>query len=315
MTTTTTPTKHVSNSRDFFLYLLMLITLVMATTSLLNTVFEFVNRLIPDAIHGNTGVSLSTIRDSLSVLIVSFPIFMGLAWFLRKDVVANPEKKELGVRKFALYFTIFVSAIVLMIDVIVLFNNFFDGELTANIFTKIAMVLVVMGGVMAYFFREVKREITSRPSRVLAWSVSAAVLAVVVLSFVIFGSPFKQRQLRIDTERIGSLSWIQQEVINYWTNSKKLPTELAQLENDITGFRVPRDNVTNLPFEYRKIDEKSFELCGVFDLPSEGLDVYSVPYYAVYPQGENYWKHEAGRQCFTRKVHSLYVSPTPAVKY
>ena len=306
-----------SGPRDVFLYLLAIITLYFSVWRFIDLIFEYVNATFPDKLHPYTG-SFMDIRIDISTLIVIFPVYIGLMWFLRKDAIRNPEKRELKVRKWLLYFTLFVTAITVIVDLVVLINTFLEGELTMRFLLKILTVFIVAGGVFSYYFWDLRRETlpTSRPSRLLAFGVSALVLITVASGFFIIGSPGKQRKLRFDSERLNHLSMLQGQVIDYWILKNRMPQNLDELKSDITGFRAPTDPETDEQYGYRVISKLTFELCAVFDLSYSKQDSgreggrFYVPEYA---HGYNAnWYHGEGRACFTRTIDpDLYTNRLP----
>ena len=77
----------------------------------------------------------------------------------------------------------------------------------------------------------------------LIFSIFSTLLVVlaIVYSFMIMGSPMKQRDLRLDDRRVSDLQNIQYQVINYWQQKEELPKDLATLANPLTGFSLPVD--------------------------------------------------------------------------
>src|ERR1700730_2631744 len=91
--------------------------------------FQLTDLRFPDALQYISG-NYDTIRMALATFVVMFPVFVWTAVFLRKDVNANPEKKELKVRRWLMYLTVFVASLVIIGDLIALINTFLQGDLT-----------------------------------------------------------------------------------------------------------------------------------------------------------------------------------------
>ncbi|MEK7524218.1 MAG: DUF5671 domain-containing protein [Patescibacteria group bacterium] len=304
--------------RDFFLYLLAIVTLYMCVWSFISLLFDYINVLLPDQLNTYYSWSYEQVRWSISMLIIVFPVYLGVTWFLRKDIIAYPEKRDLWVRKCLLYFTLFLAAITIIVDLVTLINNFLNGELTLRFFLKVLVVLVVAAAVFGYYLWDLHRETKQgdKPSKVLVWTAALAVFISIVSGFFIIGSPATQRQRRFDEQRINDLQRIQGEVINYWSQKQKLPAQLGDLNNDITGFRAPVDPSSSASYEYQPKGRLAFELCANFNLGSSdkpGKTGYSapVPYYPgdVYSQN---WTHESGRVCYERTIDpELYRKVSP----
>lgn len=304
-----------STPRDVFLYLLTVITLYISIWRFIALLFGYIDVLLPDRL--NYSNPLFEIRMSIASLLIVFPVYMALTWHLRKDCIRHPEKLQMKVRKWLLNFTLFITAITIIVDLIVLINDFLQGELTMNFLLRVLVVLVVAAGVFSYYLWDLRRDTSpaSKPSKLLAWSVSFVILASVVCGFFIVGSPMKERLYKFDERRVNDLQMLQGQVSTYWQQTAKLPESLPVLANRGYGFVVPRDPETNADYEYRQLGGARFELCANFAMPSRD-EKYSEPYYdgmAPYPMssGNENYKHEAGRKCFTRTVDKNLYPPFP----
>lgn len=286
-----------SSPRDVFLYLLAIGTLYICLWRFIDLLFEYINYAFPDALEYTYHYGFNeSIRWSISSLLIVFPVYLGITWYLRKDAIAHPEKRELRVRKWLLNFTLFLAAVTIISDLVVLVNRFLEGEITVRFFLKVMVVLVVAGAVFAYYLWDLRRETKpdAKPSRVLAIITAVVVLGSIVSGFFIIGSPLSQRLRRFDERRVGDLQMLQGEVINSWAQKSRLPKSLDDLKNDISGFVPPTDPETSQAYEYAVRGALKFELCATFNLK------YGGPYYGG-PYGQN-WDHEKGRVCFSRTI-------------
>src|SRR5688572_19048999 len=103
-----------STPRDTFLYLLSLVTLVVSAVSFGMLVYQFIDIKFPDPLryggfYSPLSANFEIIRSALAALIVVFPVFFWTSRVLRKDVVADPAKRGLRIRRWLLYFTVFVA--------------------------------------------------------------------------------------------------------------------------------------------------------------------------------------------------------------
>ncbi|MDP3962869.1 MAG: hypothetical protein Q8Q03_03320, partial [bacterium] len=127
--------------------------------------------------------------------------------------------------------------------------------------------------------------------------------------FIITGSPYKQRALRLDNQRVNDLSNIQWQVVNYWQQKGELPANLESLKDPISGQTIPTDPENRSQYEYHLNGPTSFEMCATFaekfqDNRDKGR--YSGGYMMSYPvmdgmMNDN-WMHEAGHTCFERTI-------------
>ncbi len=300
--------------RDVFLYLLSIVTLVASAVSFGVLVFQYINVYFPDLLtdyYFSPSSYYSSIRQALATLIVIFPVYIWVSRFLKKDVDENPEKRELKIRKWLLYLTVFVAALVIIGDLVTLINTFLNGELTMRFILKVLTILFIAGSVFSYYFSEL-RELRTKGKKSLdwigiyKWIVVAVVILAVGFGFYVAGSPQNQRTVRFDERRVQDLSSLQSQLINYWQKKSELPQNLDQMANDILGIVIPRDPKTGVSYEYSKLGSLKFELCAMFETSSSDQNTSgpkAVPMMYPYPGGEmQTWQHKAERTCFQRTI-------------
>ena len=296
--------------RDFFMHLLGFAMLYASVVSFLALLFQYINVLFPDRLNFYYTAILNTIRVSTATLIVVFIVFMLINWLLEKDFKKIPVKRDLKFRKWLIYFTLFVAAVTIVIDLITLVYNFYSGELSIRFYLKVAVVLLVAAGVFGYYFWDLKR-VSDKKYKLpknLAWLSALIVLGSIIAGFFIVGSPAQQRQRRFDDQRINDLQVIQNEIVNYWTQKEKLPEKLDDLKNSISGFNPPVDPETSIAYEYITKDPLTFELCAVFK--TEGKNISNIAQNPMMPESMPYydgsyqqnWDHGIGRVCFSRTI-------------
>lgn len=305
-----------TSPKDVFLHLLMLVMLYLSVFSLIGLCFAYVDYSFPDVLNNYRTGFLDSIRFHSAMLVVSFPLLLILAHFVQKEFRLLPKKHELRFYKWLTYLTLFVSAITIVIDLIQLVNRFYSGELTTPFLLKVMAVLIVAGAVFGYYIWDVQSEsYKSKIPRQVAWTSSVVILAMLILGFVLVGSPSQQRKIRMDEERVNNLSYIQSEIIYYWQQKESLPESLTVLNNDLRAVKIPNDPQTGEAYEYAVIDKLSFELCADFNLENraQAPDPYaheSMAYEYSYSRGDS-WTHKAGRECFRRTIDpELYPKET-----
>lgn len=321
------PFSHKTHSpRDVFLYLLAVAMLYMSTWRLVDLLFQYIDAVLPDKLQGYYPTySYDEIRFSISTLIIVFPVYLATTWYLKKDMIKNPEKHELRIRKWLLNFTLFVAAITIVVDLVTLINTFLNGELTLRFFLKVLVVLIVVGAILAYYAWDLRRELKSdsKPSKVLAIAVSLVIIGSIVGGFFIVGTPATQRKKRFDEQRVQNLEFLQSQIISFWQVNGRLPdgdiNELIKtFGRGISGMET-NDPETNIPYEYHRTSGKnSFELCATFNFPSENQQNGMVSYY---PTGDSdmamhNWEHGDGKKCFARTINEkIYqLMPAPPIK-
>lgn len=296
-----TPTKSRVTAVDFFLWLGAMVALYVSATSLILLIHQYINALFPDALAYGDPYS-GAIRFSIASLIVIFPLYIYLTRVVHQMIRRNPEKKDLWVRKWLIFLTLFVAGATMAIDLVMLINNFLSGDLTVRFALKALSILVVIGSGFWYYLSELKGrwETKEQQSKMIGAGVAVIVLASVIGGFFIIGSPFSERQYRFDDTRVGDLTNIQYQVLSYWQSKEKFPATISDLNDPLSGVTVPVDPETGAAYEYRATGALTFELCATFSKPSRNQSgAMTRP---AYPGSDDNWQHDAGHQCFTRTI-------------
>jgi hypothetical protein len=311
--------------KDFFLYFAGFAALYVSAISLVNLLFSIINKVFVDALNSGYyyGDYYSTgLRLAIASLIIIFPLYLFLASYLNKYLIANPEKRDLPIRKWLTYLTLFVTGAAFAIDLIVLVNTFLGGEITARFVLKVLAVAVVAGAVFSYYIYDLRKNFAPgmpNRTRLLVSLASIAVLASLVGGFVLIGSPMKARAFRYDERRVSDLQSTQWQIINYWQQKGEIPESLDALKDPISSFYVPSDPETGEPYEYKATSDLSFQLCATFSLPTyKGTDRGGNGTSVTRPMGYGYvdenWTHESGRTCFDRTIdpdlYPIFEKPT-----
>ncbi|MDP2629383.1 MAG: DUF5671 domain-containing protein [Candidatus Harrisonbacteria bacterium] len=297
--------------RDFFLYLFATGALYFIAVTIIALLWQYVNYFFPDPAFYQGGIS-SGMRFAIATLIVVFPIYIGVMRFLSKDIDRNPEKKNLAIRKWLTYVTLFVAAVTIIVDLVSLVFSFLGGELALQFTLKALSVLIVAGSVFWYYLYNLKREPGTdvEKRKLIMWLTIILVTALVIGAFFVVGSPETNRLRRLDQQRVSDLQSIQWRVLDYWQTREQMPKGLEALEDDFSGFSVPTDPGTgHQPYEYLLGEGLSFQLCANFDSASlEGEQGKAIePFFGL--RGEGNWTHEAGRFCFERIIDPAQYPP------
>lgn len=308
--------------RDVFLYLLAIVSLIVSAVSLGIVLFQYISIYFPDLIsdpYFSRSAYYSTIRSSLAALLVIFPVYIWVSWFLKRDTVRFPEKRELKIRKWLLYLTIFIAALVIIGDLVVLIQNLLEGERSLRFLLKILSIFFIAGSIFGHYFYELREKTKNYVFvRFYSWLVVIIVAFFSVAGFWIVGSPANQRVVRFDERRVNDLQIIQNEAINYWQRKGKLPASLTDLKNDISGFVSPSDPETGEAYGYTVSGDLKFQLCAQFGAPDVNSPDNSVPAarlksapvpYGVAGEMNSNWQHGAGKVCFDRVIDPDFYPP------
>jgi len=319
--TTSTDMERIRTSpKDFFLHVAAIITLYISSYALLQLTFQLVNYLFPDKLAVYIDPYATAIRWSIALLVIIFPVYILCMWFLNREMARNPEKRDIGIRKWLLYLTLFISGTIVVGDLIALINTFLGGEITTRFMLKVSAVLIVAALIFGYYIFDLRSSGRGdrRHYRIFMGAALTLVLAVLVGGFLVMGSPGTQRIKRFDATRVENLKNIQWEVINYWQQRQVLPPDLDALTNSIGGWIAPTDPDTDESYNYEVLGPRTFKLCATFSLPSHGLSesTDALPPYPVRDikeisvgSTEWNWQHDAGRACFERTIDPKVYPP------
>jgi hypothetical protein len=216
----------------------------------------------------------------MAALIVVFPVFLFLSRWLNRQMATDPTRKELKIYKWLVYFTLFISAITIIVDLITLIYNFLGGELTARFGLKVLVVLIVGLGIFGYYLWHLRSDMAAVAGkrRGLFWFAIAMMLISLGLSFVIAGSPATARKQKLDQQKVQELQNTQWQIQDEYNRTQKLPPTVQMYEYHVTGA-------------------STYQLCEEFNLPT------------VTQPTQDPWWHDAGHFCYDLDAKSIPNTP------
>lgn len=290
------------SARDTFFHLLTFVTLTSTVGALIALFFEYLNRLLPDAAFQDYyyNDNFSSIRWSMAIILVSFPLLLWMGRLLTREYRKHPEKLGSAARRWITYLILFITACTLIGDMITLLFYLLEGELTLRFVLKVLTVLVLTGLPFLYFLHAMRLNAETHPHsqlhRMFVWIGSAIVVLAFVWGLFVVGSPAYGRQQRLDEVRLSDLRAIQSEVFNivYENNPYSTPAVPEQpvpetLEEAAAHAMYQKlsiqDPETQLPYTYKKTGNYVFQLCATFDTArDQDYDIF--------------WNHPAGNHCY-----------------
>lgn len=346
------PVKVNSNYPGLYIVAIIVgfLALVTIVTQFLSVVFDAVNIAYPDALRGAVGTSsdYSSIRLSISALIVLYPLYIFISYKLAQGVNMYASLKESGLRKFVIYASIVITSLTLVGTLISAIYYFLGGEFTMPFFLKAMAVLFTAIFVGAYYYTQLYRDTLSYPKLPYALGITASifVLVSIIWSISVIGTPSVMRDRKLDNQRVEDLSSIQSEIVNYWSRNSELPEDLTSIVSSVNYFEMPYDPVTGEMYEYKLITQSTsidkvdasnnqenrkivsdgvFEICATFNsekkaqtlsvkdeavrVSTGALGFYATSYdYSYQEPTSSKWNHEKGRQCFTRIVSDKFIN-------
>ncbi len=289
--------------KDFFLWAGAMIALYSSIFAFIALLFQYINYAFPDPLAYYYSDPFSGgIRFAMATLIVMVPVAILLMRYIRKDIQDVPAKEDLWIRRWVLVLTVFIAGFASVGDLITLINYFLGGDITTRFILKVLVLLLVAGGVFLHFLADLRGYWIAHPgrARIVGYAMGIVVLAALFSGFLIMGSPTQVRLYRFDSQKISDLQTIQYQITNYYQQKVVLPTTLAEVEDPLSGWTLPKDPQGGV-YRYEKTGDLSFKLCATFNAETQKLqsDV-TVP--ALYGGESENWQHGAGETCFDRTI-------------
>jgi hypothetical protein len=302
-----------------FLHLLMIAMLYVSVIASLTLYFQYINHFFFDPVLDFRLNIFNGIRWGSAVLVVAFPVLVYTTVLISKEFKADPALRQMKMRRWLLYFTQFITAITIIVDLMVLVYRFYGGELTIRFGLKILAVLIVAALVLGYYRWELKRTaLESAVPRIVTIVVSLVLAVSLGSAFFVAGTPAEQRAIRLDEQRVSHLQQMQSFVYDYASSERELPQDIAALT--AWAGELPTDPETGAAYVYRKTASDAFDLCATFSSTTEGeLTPQYGPEFAR-PAGEvalgvrsigiDSWDHPEGEYCFDRQIQFTSTTTT-----
>ncbi|TSC52182.1 MAG: hypothetical protein LiPW41_393 [Parcubacteria group bacterium LiPW_41] len=303
-----------ASPKDVFLHLGSIVALYGSAIAFLILTFNLFDMWMPDvAEYYSARGSASLIRGAIAALIVFFPMYIVSLKMLHKAYTEDETRKKVWIRKWLLYFTLFVTTFVIAGDLISLIYNFLNGEFTVRFILKVLVVFFVAVSIFWYYRRELK-DLIDKTTFYVGIGISSIILISIVIGFMFAGSPMKERTRKLDEQRISHLSTLQMNIVEYWQNKGKLPENLSVLRDDLRNISIPQDPETRTEYGYGIKGEDTFILCAVFggDKEKENGVSYDDYYFGI--RGDHSWNYKAGKSCFERTIDADFFNQKNGVK-
>jgi hypothetical protein len=302
--------KAKTGAKDFFLWAGAMLFFYANIVAFITLLFSYIDYVFPNALTSyyqnpyDSGMSYQ-----MAMLIVLVPLFLVLMHFIRRDIEKNSTRADLWVRKWALFLTLFVAGVTVAGDLITLLYYFLSGQdITVRFLLKVAVVALVGSAMFMHFMADIWGYWLTFPNKARMVGLAAGVLVFlsIIAGFFIVGTPWQAREYRLDTQRVSDLQNIQWQIVNYWQQKQKLPAQLSDLSDSISGWSAPIDPKTGAVYAYRATGAHSFELCAIFSSESDGKNTgRNISSYPSEPYGSGIsdnWQHGKGEVCFSRTI-------------
>lgn len=313
--------KPKTTPKDFFLWAGAIVSFYWSVIAFILLTFDYINYALPNVLsYYPADPYQSGISYEMASIIVLLPLYMLLMRIIHGDIIRDPSRKEVWVRRWALILTLFVAGIAMAADLITLLTTFLNGEaLTLAFLLKVIILFFVAGGVFMHFIADLKGYWDTFPKRRNMVRIGVAILAVgtIVAGFFIVGTPAQARLARYDAQKVSDLQNIQSQVVTYYQAKQKLPATLSDLNDSLAYSGIPVDPQTGAAYGYESTGALSFNVCATFNAESRARQaVPERPIEITMPADvfgkQDNWQHGAGDVCFDRTIDPSFYPPIKA---
>lgn len=297
-----------TNSAKFaFYYMLSLVALTFMSLGTGMVIFQVINKYVVDQlVEYQTRFNPDILKYAISMLVVAAPIFYAVMRQIFKNLFTGQLDKESGVRRWLVYFILFVSAVIVLGTLVNILNNFLNGELTLKFILKALTVGGIAAIVFSFYLYDIRRVelLNKRDSFITIYFYGslAIITAALIFSLFVIESPTTTRNRKLDNVIISSFDQIGSTIDSYYSEKKALPVSLDEMRKEYNSLsdNVFVDPVTGAKFDYRTKSQDEYELCATFRLTSEADNQY----YSDRTLGQR-WPHAVGYQCLSQKAHNV----------
>lgn len=287
------------SAREAFLYLVLFATLYVATYNTGAILFSLIERWLPDALDrsgARFAGMLTMLRWAVASLVIALPVFLYTNRLIARALAREPEQRVSGVRRWLTYLTLFVAALVLIGDFVVVLRGLLAGELAARFLLKAAVVAGIAGVVFRHYLADLRRDEgeAPAPARAASWLGRAGVAAMAITAvagLVSVGTPGRARVRELDARRVGDVQEISVAVLGHFGQYGRLPGSLEELAaTPVAPSLGIRDPQTHEVYRYAVVDSLHFELCATF------AETDSLAPFGGGPS--EFWRHGPGEKCY-----------------
>lgn len=292
-----------NNAKCFFLYLSTLTSIIFLFIGTIMILFYWINKIEEKSSYYSIFQfnPLFKIRYGIAILLVFTPILYislkGINNALKDKQFSTKNK----LRYWFIYIILATTISILSIDFIIFITNFLEGELTTTFILKALVVLSLSSATITYFLQDLSRyNYSITPIMHLIRIIILISLSATCISGIIeHPSPFKMRATKLDKKRIQKIENIMNEIKQFHSKNKKLPSTLQELieKNNLIKASV-QDPYSKKIFEYKILGKRQYKICATFyyDKPKKQEKYY----YNYFTNSEKIYKK--GHNCFHGKV-------------
>ncbi|MDJ0728574.1 MAG: DUF5671 domain-containing protein [Crocosphaera sp.] len=152
------PSKQRGGSaKETFLYLLSFITLSIWSQALGSIGFIAVNYMIDDPLDRSRW--FSNLAANLARLIIVYPVYLLFMKVIFSNLAEHSQNYQSGIRKWLTYVALFITALIVIGDLVWFLTSLLTGALTLGFVLKSLIVLLIAGTIFCYYLLWLREEL------------------------------------------------------------------------------------------------------------------------------------------------------------
>ncbi|HNW56009.1 MAG TPA: DUF5671 domain-containing protein [bacterium] len=284
-----------------FFYLLSLISLLFTALPAGMVAFQLINKWLPDPLTGYTASYTSdSLKFALSALLIAVPVYFWTMHQINRGLAKKELARKADLRRWLIYFTLLVAAVVMLGWLIALFYRYLDGELTGQFLAKSGVAIAISAIIFLFYRYDLRRDPEDKKDRrnlkLFAWPIIVVLAGLFVGGLLIAESPKQARDRRFDDRLVSNFYQIDSALSVYFERNKKLPAKLDELI--VSPYFLDRKSLKasdGQEIEYKPGENGKYQLCATWRTSNqEDEGVRSV--------GIEKWPHQAGWQCLDQAI-------------
>lgn len=148
------PRPYVS-AKDAFMYGLLFVALGASAIALNGLFFSLISLWLPKGTSAyEYKGALDGIRMATATLVFTAPLFLWLTYLTGKAIGKDAGKRRSAIRKILIYLTLFITALVVISDLVTLVYYLLRGDTTLRFLLKALSVGAISGAIFAYYLKD-----------------------------------------------------------------------------------------------------------------------------------------------------------------
>lgn len=148
--------RSLSPARDAFFYLVIFSTLYTSTISFTHLIFSAIDRIFDTTVRFSHSFAEET-RSDLSALIIALPIFLVVSYWETRLENRDTDRRTSDARKMLTYLTLFLTASVIIVDLIWLVYRILESNLPLSFALKVFTIAFLYSSIFWHYFREMRK--------------------------------------------------------------------------------------------------------------------------------------------------------------